>query len=56
MPVPMHISPLRELDQSRSRGQRVEGAAALEAQGRVGAHVREDVRDLAAVVMMEEDL
>lgn len=46
----------RELDQSRSRGQRAEGTAAMEAQVRVGAHVREDPRDLAPVLMMEEDL
>lgn len=46
----------RELDQSRSRGQRVEGVAALEAQGRVGVHVKEDVRDMAPVMVMEDDL
>jgi essential nuclear protein 1 len=48
---------LRELDASRSRGERAEGAEAAAAEaaaGRAGAHVREDPRDMAPVVLMDE--
>ena len=46
---------LRELEASRSRGERASGPEAMQAVSNVGSHVSEDPRDLAPLVMMEED-
>ena len=48
---------LRELDAGRSRGERgppTEGVPA-QTQAKVGTHVAEDPRDLAPLVMMEDE-
>ncbi|KAK9811795.1 hypothetical protein WJX72_010259 [[Myrmecia] bisecta] len=44
----------RELDASRSRGERSDGPEAMQVQSRVGTHVTENVRDLPPVVMEED--
>ncbi|KAL3141390.1 hypothetical protein ABBQ32_004967 [Trebouxia sp. C0010 RCD-2024] len=45
----------RELDASRSRGEKDTGAAAMEVQSRVGKNIVEDPRDLPPVILMDED-
>ncbi|GAB4821947.1 hypothetical protein N2152v2_008993 [Parachlorella kessleri] len=45
---------LRELDASRSRGERSEGPDAMAVQSKVGTHVAEDPRDLAPIIMDDD--
>lgn len=44
----------RELDASRSRGEKADPAVPMQVQSKVAAHVVEDPRDLPPVLMMDE--